>query len=165
MAAIFARSWCASAQDPGSDVCRIAAMGTDIHAMIERRVGKPPHDYWLNAGDPDIHRNYCLFTALAAGIRPPSTDDPPTIVPPRGVPDDACSTMKVWHEYYGHWCGTSPHSASLVTLAEMKALRDAGKADHQDVQDTWVRLIAQMETIRPAGGTDADVRLVYFFDN
>ena len=49
-------------------------MGCDIHALVERRQthgSHMPDDLryeWLNAGDPDLGRDYEMFAALADGV-------------------------------------------------------------------------------------------------
>lgn len=101
-------------------------MGCDIHAMIERRKKFPwGSSRWINAGDPDIDRNYEVFAVLA-NVR--NDGGIPSIADPRGVPKwteanqidfgtEACSEFIAWHESWGR----DAHSASWVTLAEMKA--------------------------------------------
>lgn len=95
-------------------------MGCDIHAMIERRTvpypdSSPGYVRWANAGEPDVDRNYQVFAVLA-GVRA-ERDDWPKISAPRGIPSDACGAMASWHSEWE----ADAHSASWVTLAEMKA--------------------------------------------
>lgn len=85
-------------------------MGCDIHAIIEKR-GRYT---WINKGDPDIGRNYELFAVLA-NVR--NEDGIPCIAEPRGAPRDCSSAFRGW---LASWEGDA-HSASWVTLAEMKA--------------------------------------------
>lgn len=112
-------------------------MGCDIHAIVERkqvhkdRDGRVYRYEWLNAGDPDLNRNYELFAALADvrnsyGITP--------VAEPRGLPsfagtyedgelkftdyDDA--PCDIYQRYYREWYGDA-HSSSWLSLAEMKA--------------------------------------------
>lgn len=108
-------------------------MGCDIHAMIERRVDHTGNGYyadktwseWLNAGDPDLKRNYNLFTVLA-GVRDGYGVDP--IAQPRLIGDrhqfdedkayavDVCDEFNGWAKSWGR----DGHSHSYVTLRELK---------------------------------------------
>lgn len=107
-------------------------MGCDIHAMIEKRnkwfnktKGKYEDGfYWVNAGDPQIDRDYEMFSVLG-NVR--NEDDIPYIAKDRGVPGydlengedyspDCCTEYFSW---YRSWKEDS-HSASWVTLKEMK---------------------------------------------
>ena len=132
-------------------------MGCDIHAMIESRAD---HEYeflrwWTNRGDPEIVRYYGVFTALAnvrSGVTPR-----PFIAEPRGVPDDACEAFSAWHAA----CGADAHSASWVTLAEVKAYDASWMAGCSN----WQHLIDAMEKVRRPAQPEEDVRLVFFFDN
>lgn len=108
-------------------------MGCDIHAVIERRktYGEDYHR-WQNAGEPDIGRDYEVFAALA-GVR--NSDGIEPISPPRGLPgvtgvhvDDSgftgdCREQPCYEfeAYYLHGWRQDAHSASWVTLAEVKA--------------------------------------------
>lgn len=91
-------------------------MGCDIHAMIEKkfRCNEAHTGYWINAGDPRIDRDYTLFSVLA-NVR--NGDNIPFISDPRGVAENACSEFQAWHSFWD----ANAHSASWVTLAEMKA--------------------------------------------
>lgn len=59
-------------------------MGCDIHAMMEVN----DRNIWLNGGDPDISRNYDIFSLLA-GVR--GTHVP--ISEPRGIPENASAVL------------------------------------------------------------------------
>ena len=169
-------------------------MGCDIHAMIERRqTTNYGYTRWVNAGDPDINRNYEVFAVLA-GVR--NEAGIPAIALPRGVPNDCCEAYVSWHEDWG----VDAHSASWVTLAEMKAYdheqtvyserlvtsRDEdgkitstcsatngphlGPVGETNVfgpwgAEAWLALIERVEAVNGAEDTDEDVRLVFFFDN
>lgn len=115
-------------------------MGCDIHAMVERKhlnwEGKPSQGWWCNAGDPDIGRNYAIFSVLA-DVR--NINGIPVISQPKGLPEDACSPMEAWH---ARWEGDA-HSASYLTLTELKAF-DV----HQKYFCTrWVRRDASGEQV------------------
>lgn len=113
-------------------------MGCDIHATVERKKswrtddGEVYMSRWLDAGDPDIGRNYEMFAVLA-GVRNSYEVDP--VAEPKGMPG-----WKGWHEHdsggWGQWGEDAPHyayqsyfegwrhdehSASWLSLAEMKA--------------------------------------------
>ena len=88
-------------------------MGCDIHGMFERKDGS----YWLNSGDPDLYRNYTIFSILA-NVR--NSDKIPFIEEKRLIDPDKiewCSSeFRALTEY---WRGDG-HSHSYVTLEEMK---------------------------------------------
>lgn len=121
-------------------------MGCDIHAVIERRTTYGNRYEWLNSGDPDIGRNYEMFAVLA-GVR--NHHDVEPIAEPRGLP--ACEG---WGEPYSdgsRWLrftdweerpcsyivekaesyGLDMHSASWLTLAEIKAFDTEQEVDDQ----------------------------------
>lgn len=161
-------------------------MGCDIHAMIEK---KTRYGY-INCGDPEIDRNYELFSVLA-NVR--NYDSVPFISDPRGIPNDVCREFLCWYE----WLDEDAHSASWVTLKELKDFdisqeyydsrlileKDGEKilsvcrgtsGEHFGPvgntaifglfgDDHWKALINKMEKI--SNGNDEDVRLVFFFDN
>lgn len=108
-------------------------MGCDIHAVIERRTKTHSGGHeWLHSGDPDIGRNYDIFAALA-GVRNGVGMVP--VAEPRGLPafdaderdDRPCSEMVNLAERYG----VDGHSASWLTLAELKAF-DTEQVVHDD---------------------------------
>ena len=133
-------------------------MGCDIHAMIERRHSK--YYFWINAGDPGLHRDYALFAVLA-GVRDWGVFTP--ISGPRGVPSDVCEPMEDWAEQSG--C----HSASWLSLAELKAARHSSpeikKEEFALSLAHFDSLIAEMVRAKRDGQTDEDVRLVFFFED
>jgi hypothetical protein len=148
-------------------------MGCDIHAMIERRAthkgdsGEPElWPWWINSGDPDLNRDYTLFGILA-GVR----DDSVTpISEPRGIPEDASSVMKAWHESWG----VDAHSASFVTLSElvsydMSAVDEWGRKAIKNLIRQMRVHMKGMPTIAGIGERrvkdESVVRLVFFFDN
>lgn len=87
-------------------------MGCDIHAMIEC---KDEYGFWNNCGDPCIGRDYELFAVLA-GVRNDGYGVKP-IAELRGVDEGSCGPFRAWVERWD----ADAHSASWVTLAEMKA--------------------------------------------
>lgn len=123
-------------------------MGCDIHAVIERRAKTYGDGHeWLHSGDPNIGRNYDIFAALA-GVRNGVGMVP--VAEPRGLPafeswaefsngerwikfdadkrsDRPCSEMVSMAERYG----VDGHSASWLTLAELKAF-DTEQVVHDD---------------------------------
>lgn len=171
-------------------------MGCDIHAMIERRkwYGKREFWDWLNAGDPDIDRNYTIFAVLA-NVR--NYDNTPFISEPRGLPEDCTSEFKAYAEEWD----ADGHSHSWVTLKEMKAFDTSQKyfcsslilgrdengnitsicrattlEHYGPVGEVSIFRVFGEEGITPwtdlikkleaiSGGHDEDVRLVFFFDN
>lgn len=78
--------------------------------MIERKAKYG----WTNSGKPDLGRDYEMFSVLA-GVRNSYGLKP--IAEPRGMAEDACSEFEAWHKQWD----SDAHSASWVTLAEMKA--------------------------------------------
>ena len=89
-------------------------MGCDIHCLVERWVQfEPDYGYWVNSGDPDIPRNYYIFSALA-DVR--NSDAIPFIQRRRGVPEVCC---ELW--YACRQNGMGWHDWGYVTLTEMKA--------------------------------------------
>lgn len=137
-------------------------MGCDIHAMIERRSyadwdSKQEHPRWKNAGDPELWRNYALFTALA-GVRQ-NDDNQPIISEPRGVQDDWCRPFEAW---YNEW-KLDAHSTSFVTLAEIKNYH--WDSPYPWWQEVWDHLVNALDRVKRFGDTDEDIRLVFFFDN
>ena len=174
-------------------------MGCDIHAMIEIRC---PHDsfpestyeYWHNAGDPMIGRDYELFAVLA-GVRNDYGITP--ISEPRGMPEDSCSEIDAYSEKFG----IDGHSHSWLTLEELRsfnpkqtifdnnlviARNNAGRVtetagwtnrEHfgpvgsRQVFDLWgsqhwERVMRQLERVADRfDGDGSRVRLVFFFDN
>lgn len=87
-------------------------MGCDIHGIIERK-NESGGWYWLNSGDPDIGRNYTIFSVLA-NVR--NYDNYPFISEPKGMPKDLTSEMRC---LVNEW-GEDGHSHSWITLEEMK---------------------------------------------
>ena len=121
-------------------------MGCDIHAMIEK---KNKLNWWINAGKPEIDRNYQIFSVLT-NVR--NYDEIPFISNPRGIPEDCCDEFKAWSKQWD----SDGHSHSYVTLREMQ-----NTVFGLWGSEAWDSLIAQLEKIGPP---DA-VRLVFFFDN
>jgi len=161
-------------------------MGCDIHAMIEK---KNKLNWWINAGKPEIDRNYQIFSVLT-NVR--NYDEIPFISNPRGIPEDCCDEFEAWSKQWD----SDGHSHSYVTLREMQDFdteqkfqdrrlitgKDAdgritsvcrattgehfGEVGENTVfglwgSEAWDSLIAQLEKIGPP---DA-VRLVFFFDS
>lgn len=128
-------------------------MGCDIHAIMERRryPGDPMFaDVWVNAGDPDLDREYRLFGVLA-GVR---SVEMPSLSRDRGLPDDVTD---IFESYAESW-HLDAHNHGWVTLAEMKAYDPAP----YPYPEQWDDLIAKLDSL--PGGED-DKRLVFFFDN
>lgn len=140
-------------------------MGTDIHAVVERR---RPDGRWIATRTLDciidvdgnehrpaaLERNYARFAALA-GVR----GDGPA---PRGLPDDASDTARWLFKEFGD------HSPSWLPLDEATrifAMTDAGV----------FRFGSLPEFGTPGGGNDyyfgvtsgegPDFRLVFWFDS
>jgi len=132
-------------------------MGCDIHAMVERKGSPESTHWWVNRGDPEIGRNYQLFSILA-GVR--GSYRP--ISEPRGLPEDKreeCSdAFKAW---LAEWGGDA-HDASWVTLRELKdylnAVGTCGDCGLFELAAYMQREVAERYT-------DKDVRLCFFFDN
>ena len=162
-------------------------MGCDIHAMIEKK--EKDYDWWINAGDPEIGRDYLIFAVLA-NVR--NYDNVPYISAPRGVPSNACSPYRAWSQKMG----VDGHSHSWLLLRELKEFdieqeyesgalildRDEegnttstcratfgahqGRVGKTTVfgiwgPERWQALIDKMEKL----GKDDEVRLVFYFDN
>lgn len=164
-------------------------MGCDIHVIIEK---KNKYGFWSNAGDPDIGRNYEIFSVLA-NVR--NDNGIAFISEPKGVPNDATDEfnglVKEWEP--------DGHSHSWVTLKEMKNfdlnqefydnhliiekdkkgkitgtcawtsgnnLGVVGKRKIFELwgRESWNELIKKMEKLR-LNKDDESVRLVFFFDN
>lgn len=128
-------------------------MGCDIHAIMERR--RYPDDpmfadVWINAGDPDLDREYMLFGALA-GVR---SVEMPSLSRDRGLPDDVTDIFEAYTESWR----LDAHNHGWVTLAEMKAY----DPEPYPYPAQWNDLIAKLDSL--PGGED-DKRLVFFFDN
>lgn len=101
-------------------------------------------------------RHYALF-ALLAGVR--NYDDEITpLSAPRGVPADISDLgARVIDDF-----GADGHTHSWYTLAELWEHRfRIAEISREFVDDTLVILHGYV----PEGGTDEDVRLVFFFDN
>lgn len=99
-------------------------MGCDIHAMYERKkkIGES-YSYWLNAGDPDIRRNYDMF-AILGNVR--NGDGIPFIAEGRFD-----VTVEDWYDEKEYECSSEfysnvtrwdcdGHSHSWVSLRELK---------------------------------------------
>lgn len=165
-------------------------MGCDIHAMIERKI----NGFWVNAGNPDLHRDYELF-ALLADVRNHDNKIIP-ISKPKGAPDNCCDEFSTW---LASW-DADAHSISYLSLNELKNAdlnqsyyndhlilsRDAdgritttctatngqhlGPVGHVRIFQTWgtehwESLISALEESKQLGQSDDDVRLCFFFDN
>ena len=102
-------------------------MGCDIHAMYEyrKRYSVGSKGYWKNGGNPDIDRNYTIFSILG-NVR--NSDNMPFIGEERlldgltdwfdSMPyeDQPCTEFVELAKYWGR----DGHSHSFVTLTEMK---------------------------------------------
>jgi len=86
-------------------------MGCDIHAMKE---SKESWGCWKNEGEPEINRDYELFSVLA-GVRNQSNNIVP-ISNPKGINTDASEEFRAWIESWD----SDAHSASWLTLKELK---------------------------------------------
>lgn len=165
-------------------------MGCDIHAMIERKENKDFH-WWVNCGNPEIDRDYTIFSILA-NVR--NYDEIPFISEPRGKPQE-CSTE---FEAFLEWWSGDAHSVSWITLEEIKSYDTnqkfydhsliLGKDEEGNIISTcrgtngehmgevgettifgvwgnnqWKSLIEKMEKAKV--NNDDNIRLVFFFDN
>jgi len=132
-------------------------MGCDIHAMIEKKGER----WWINAGDPEIDRNYMLFAVLA-NVR--NDGDIPYISEPKGVPDDCCPEFQAWCE---SWSGDG-HSYTYVTLSELHTFDVKQKENDMcnGIRSAWRTKLWRtlIATLEKQGKGDS-VRLVFFFDN
>jgi hypothetical protein len=157
-------------------------MGTDIHPVVERRVGghwtfiEPPAAWRIDArwyGYPPLDaRRYPLFALLADVGRwegwPKAISDPRGLPPDfSGKPDeDGCLPEFGLDEHGDARWDVGEHSRSWVTLAELEAapwdapcppwtnLADA-------VGDFYTTALPWLRTL----GAPADVRLVFGFDS
>ena len=128
-------------------------MGCDIHAMIEAK--RKNRFSWVNRGDPDISRNYLLFSILG-NMR--NYNEIPSIAEHRGIPDNCCNEYEAWSK---DWEGDA-HSHSWVKLKELKEYDLAKTFIKSDFTFIDLKeLITKMEQF----GTEENVRLVFFFDN
>lgn len=166
-------------------------MATDIKAMMEF---KSPYGFWRNAGDPEIKRDYELFSVLA-GVQNFIKISP--IDKPRGIADDVCVEFKAYSKSRMLYS----HSHSWVTLGDVKTYDT-----HQEVFDprmlfsrdengkeislpeelngkhhgpvgnralfalwgfgNWNRLYEEMEHVRERKGLPDDhVRICFFFED
>ena len=123
-------------------------MGCDIHYLVEVREGSR----WSpTSRQPVIYRNYHLFADLA-GVRQRDPMGHP-IARPRGVPEDASQSFLVMLDKVG----SDAHTPTWLTLSE---LRRAAWHDWSGGE----RLAAEVADVA-LGHAEADVRLVFFFDN
>jgi hypothetical protein len=151
-------------------------MGCDIHCVIEQR--HPKYEWWTNKGDPEIGRDYELFSVLAS-VR--NYHDIVPISEPKGLPEDV---DYMFEAYYKSQYGDA-HSASWITLKEMREYdlnqevevleyNDVDKAAGTTIRkvselfepaglEQWSRLIKELEKFDD--GTGEGARLVFFFDN
>lgn len=123
-------------------------MGCDIHPIIERHDrrrgdgGEVYWESWVNAGTPDLGRDYELFAVLA-GVR--NYDGITPVSEPRGLPgvtdryedgdfrgDYPQQPCEEFKRYYLHW-EPDAHSTSWLTLAEIK-----GYDTTQEIEDRSV---------------------------
>ncbi len=125
-------------------------MGCDIHALIEQRDTKYDWDWanWINRGDPEIDRDYKMFSILA-NVR--NSSSIPFISYMRGVNDDSCYAFKHWRDG-----DSDAHSTSWVTLEEMKEYSKKQNSDYLD------ELIKKLESF---DAKPENIRIVFFFDN
>lgn len=163
-------------------------MGCDIHAVIETK-GK--YCSWINRGDPEIDRNYLIFSVLG-NVR--NHDDIPFISSERGVPEN-CSDA--YESMVDRW-DSDAHSKSWVTLKELKdydikqkyhcSSLITSKNKDGSISETcgstnrphmgevgevtifglwghqaWFGLIGKLEKL--SSGDNEDVRICFFFDN
>ena len=124
-------------------------MGCDIHALIEQKDEKYDWSYWINRGNPEIDRNYTIFSILA-NVR--NGNDIPFIAEHRGVDENSCYEFKAWHSSENG----DAHSTSWVTLKEMQEYSRKRDSDCLD------ELIGKLASF---GGRPEDIRIVFFFDN
>ncbi len=137
-------------------------MGCDIHGMFERKHKSEYKDcsWWVNAGDPDIDRDYNLFSILG-GVRNDNNILP--IAHNRILSDDimnsnCCSTFCALVE---DWMADG-HSHSFVTLPELKDNQIRGSK----LSDQYILLINYGDNIRHYHGLRSeDIRYCFFFDN
>ncbi len=123
-------------------------MGCDIHALIEQKDKKYDWSNWINRGDPEIDRDYTMFSILG-NVR--NCGDIPFIAEHRGISENSCYAFKHWHAD-----DSDSHSTSWVTLDEMQEYGRKQDCDYLD------ELIKKLESF---GGESEDIRLVFFFDN
>ena len=128
-------------------------MGCDIHGMFEY---KCKDGWWVNAGDPDVGRQYWLFGILA-GVRGTYY---PTISAPR-EPEGCCEAFNALRTKWG----VGGHSASYVTLCEMMDYDiDVFDGDYE-IEEEWDRLLSFGQNVADWGVPCEDVRWVFFFDS
>lgn len=157
-------------------------MGCDIHMHVEYKDDRRTNGVWVSGdyytrnecggfslvefcGD----RNYHLF-AILADVR--NNGDYTYIDMPRGIPDDATETVRI---YYAIW-GMDAHSASYFTLKE---LIDFYKENKDDQLEFLIRklkeradelnVIWDFEWEHDGSGIGYEksdnIRIVFWFDN
>ena len=87
-------------------------MGCDIHAHWEVKINEKWHHY----GQPNIKRDYRLFTKMA-GVRA-ANDEIEPIALPRGLPDDITEIVRFDRDYMGE----DGHSDSWLGVGEIQQL-------------------------------------------
>ena len=138
-------------------------MGCDIHAYFEIKVnGK-----WLLYDQPNIERNYQLFSKMA-GVR--GDEDPLSV--PKGFPTDASEVVTL--EY--NWWGTDGHTHSWFNADEISKIIKY----HESIVpkenlfrvsfEQWFYLYGnEWEHFRESRSEYPeeieDIRLVFWFDN
>lgn len=170
-------------------------MGCDIHAYAEVRTPSgswalddgPEPDSKLaeHYGDAIFYQDYGVFGFLA-DVR--NYSHVPVIAQPRGLPDGASVQV---HDEYEEW-GTDAHSASWLTLAELRAydydqviwdrrviketspgsgsfngaaLADEGEGKHLPLREFLPDWYFRALDRLAALGAPEDVRVVFWFDN
>jgi hypothetical protein len=157
-------------------------MGCDIHSYAEVRnkeTGKwekaiafttiddfDKDWYKADVGDnPFNWRSYGMFGFLA-DVR--NYSSVPTIVEPRGIPEDVSDEINSEYEYWGYYS----HTASHIYLREFveydydKKFEDTRDGDAViTVREFLSEMFFQhIEDLKKLGGLD-DVRVVFWFDN
>jgi hypothetical protein len=156
-------------------------MGCDIHTFVEiRQDGR-----WVKAGDafplhendvrrtrertlgdqPFDWRSYGMFGFLA-GVR--NGAHVPTIVPPRGIPDNLSPEVSVEWRQELDWGG---HTPSWLTVAELQAFDydqifwNESEGKEQTVREVLPSVFFRDLAILIGLGPPEDVRIVFWFDN
>lgn len=138
-------------------------MGCDIHAHFEIKI----NNEWLYYSEPDIDRNYDLFTLMAdvrnydRGIKP--------ISKPRGLPKDITKTTALKNK----WWTPDGHSHSWLNSKEVTKVIDW----HKKQTDDYLRHSRQWGYLDGNGWNwflkskqdypeeIQDFRLIFWFDN
>ncbi len=119
-------------------------MGCDIHALLEVKIDGE----WYLYNQPDIYRDYALFSKMA-GVRGGTVP----VVEPKGFPKDASKLSQLVYE---HW-GADAHTPSWLTETEMEEV------------ERWYYSKNHYQRYPFGYGVDEaavkDSRLVFWFDN